>query len=135
MERIRKHSRKRDAILACIRGTDCHPTADWIYSRLRPEIPDLSLGTVYRNLTVFREEGLIQSVGTVDGLEHFDGNVSPHSHFVCTCCGRFLDLPAVMLPASLIEEAGNAVRGRVETWGLRFSGICGSCTESSAERG
>lgn len=135
MERIRKYSRKRDAILSCIRGTDCHPTADWIYQRLRPEIPDLSLGTVYRNLTVFREEGLVQSVGTVNGLEHFDGNVMPHSHFVCSCCGRFLDLPDVNLPASLLEKAGDSVGGSIESWGLRFSGVCGSCAKSSANRG
>ena len=56
MERVRKRSKKRDAILACIRETDTHPSAEWIYTRLKPQIPDLSLGTVYRNLSMFREE-------------------------------------------------------------------------------
>ena len=54
-----KRSRKRDAILACVRSTTAHPTADWVYARLKPEIPDLSLGTVYRNLAMFKREGLI----------------------------------------------------------------------------
>ena len=56
---VRKHSRKRDAILSCVRGTTCHPTAEWVYTQLKPEIPDLSLGTVYRNLAMFKQDGEI----------------------------------------------------------------------------
>ena len=84
MATIRKRSRKRDAILACVRATTCHPSAEWVYQRLKPTIPDLSLGTVYRNLSMFKDEGLVISVGTVGGLERFDGNTKPHTHFVCT---------------------------------------------------
>ena len=51
---IQKKSRKRDAILACVCSTDTHPTAEWVYTQLKPDIPDLSLGTVYRNLAMFR---------------------------------------------------------------------------------
>ena len=133
MEGTKKYSRKRDAILSCIRETSCHPTADWIYARLRPEIPDLSLGTVYRNLALFRREGLVQSAGTVDGREHFDGDISPHSHFVCTRCGRFLDVPGVVLPSSLLEETCAATAGSVEGWSLRFTGVCGDCKQSFAQ--
>ena len=64
MAMLRKHSRKRDAILACLRSTTCHPTAEWVYQQLKPAIPDLSLGTVYRNLSMFKDEGLVISVGT-----------------------------------------------------------------------
>ena len=59
MATVRKHSRKRDAILACLRSTTCHPTAEWVYQQLKPAIPDLSLGTVYRNLSMFKDEGLV----------------------------------------------------------------------------
>ena len=86
MATIRKRSRKRDAILACVRATTCHPSAEWVYQRLKPTIPDLSLGTVYRNLSMFKDEGLVISVGTVGGLERFDGNTKPHTHFVCARC-------------------------------------------------
>ena len=51
---MQKKSRKRDAILACVCSTDTHPTAEWVYTQLKPDIPDLSLGTVYRNLAMFR---------------------------------------------------------------------------------
>ena len=67
MEGTRKHSRKRDAILDCMRHTTCHPTAEWVYQQLKPVFPDLSLGTVYRNLSVFKASGMIQSIGVVNG--------------------------------------------------------------------
>ena len=79
MERAAKHFRKRDAILSCLRQTTEHPSADWVYAKLKPEIPDLALGTVYRNLTLFKDQGLIASLGTVGGVERFDGNVTPMS--------------------------------------------------------
>jgi Fur family peroxide stress response transcriptional regulator len=87
----RKHSKKRDAILRIIRSTKSHPSAQWVYDRLKPLIPDLSLATVYRNINLFREEGSVVSVGVVNGEERFDGYVKPHPHFVCSRCGCVLD--------------------------------------------
>ena len=72
METRTKHFRKRDAILTCLRSTDTHPSAEWIYENVRQEIPDISLATVYRNLALFREDGEIISVATVAGQERFD---------------------------------------------------------------
>jgi Fur family peroxide stress response transcriptional regulator len=89
----RKHSSKRDAILRVIRSTTSHPGAQWIYEKLKPRIPDLSLGTVYRNINLFRHEGLVMSVGVVNGEERFDGVVEPHPHLVCGGCGKVMDLP------------------------------------------
>ena len=62
-----RYSPKRDAILQCLRSTTCHPSAEWVYSQLKPRIPDLSLATVYRNLARFRAEGAVQVIGCVDG--------------------------------------------------------------------
>ena len=69
---MRRHSRKRDAILQCIKESREHPSAEWIYTQLKPEHPDLSLGTVYRNLALFRESGEVVSVATVNGVERLD---------------------------------------------------------------
>ncbi len=69
MSIVRRHSRKRDAILECLRCTTSHPTAEWVYNQLKPTIPDLSLATVYRNLAMFKAEGTIDSVGVYNGLE------------------------------------------------------------------
>ena len=95
MERTVRYSKKREAILAVIRGTSTHPSAEWIYHQLRPTHPDLSLGTVYRNLTFFQENGQVQSVGVVRGQERFDAIVTPHSHFMCNCCGTVLEVPDI----------------------------------------
>ncbi len=130
----RKRSRKREAILDCLRQTDVHPSAEWVYRRLKPRIPDLSLATVYRNLALFKQEGLICSLGVVQGLERFDGDTSPHVHFICTGCGRILDLPGLQLPAELASQAVLITGGQVTGASLRFHGVCRHCaTPSPAE--
>ena len=133
MEAVNKHSRKRDAILACLRGTTSHPTAEWIYQQLKPMIPDLSLGTVYRNLTLFKKTGEIQSVGTVDGLERFDANTSPHAHFICTYCHAVLDAHGIELPEQVTAEAERITGGRVDSCQLLFYGRCQKCAAESME--
>ena len=131
MEHTQKHSAKREAILACIRGTDSHPSADWVYQQLKPRIPGLSLATVYRNLTLFRSQGLIASVGTVRGLERFDGNPKPHVHFVCEGCGAVMDLPGIILPGSLAAEAECSLSCSVKATSLSFSGLCAQCKKEN----
>lgn len=130
MDTIRKHSKKRDAILSALRETDAHPSAEWVYHRLKPQIPDLSLGTVYRNLALFKASGEIVSLGTVNGLERFDGDISPHAHFVCQCCGQILDLPGLAVSKVLLEQAAELSESAVSSCKLLFSGRCKSCTEN-----
>ena len=131
MEKTRKRSKKRDAILTCIRQTKCHPTADWIYQQLKPEIPDLSLGTVYRNLAMFRSEGIIQSIGVVNGLERYDADTSSHSHFVCSQCGQVYDLEGLNLPKSFMEEAARCTGGTITNYHLQFTGSCADCRKQT----
>ena len=126
MSAIRKHSRKREAILEKIRGTTTHPSAVWVYEELRREIPDLSLGTVYRNISVFKDEGLITSVGVVAGQERFDGDISEHTHFICLECGCVLDVGAALdseLTARVETENGVDITCRQ----LTFYGRCAEC--------
>ena len=127
MERTSKHFRKRDAILQCVRSTDAHPSADWVYEHVKEQVPDISLATVYRNLSLFKEQGLIQSLGTVKGVERFDGNTEPHVHFICTQCGAVLDLPEISVPEELNSAVARSSGGRVDTCQLSFAGICGDC--------
>jgi Fur family peroxide stress response transcriptional regulator len=130
----RKHSGKRDAILRVIRSTTEHPGAQWVYEKLKPLIPNLSLGTVYRNLNLFRHEGLVVSVGVVSGEERFDGVVDPHPHLVCGRCGRVIDLPC---PAAHLTQVAGCCRPPEEnreggTFSVDyrrtvFYGLCGDC--------
>ncbi|MFP3091256.1 transcriptional repressor [Treponema sp. TIM-1] len=133
----RKHSKKRDAILEAIRSTTTHPGAQWVYEQLKPVIPDLSLGTVYRNITFFQQEGLVVSLGVVNGEERFDGEVKPHPHLVCRRCGRVADLPcpdpetfkALLDQRFLSSRNGGEGRDffRVDFRWTVFYGLCGSC--------
>ena len=127
MEQVRKHSRKRDAILRCVRSTDCHPTAEWVFSRLKPEIPDLSLGTVYRNLAMFKDEGTIDSVGVFEGLEHFDFRTDPHAHFVCKQCGSVSDLDWLHLPEASLDDLETLTGAHADSYHLVVSGVCAPC--------
>jgi Fur family peroxide stress response transcriptional regulator len=128
---VKKYSRKRDAILEKIRSTKTHPSADWVYAELRPEIPDLSLGTVYRNISLFKKEGLLSSVGVIDGVEHYDGNVRPHSHFICETCGKIIDVDAPQ-DLSLDERVGAEHGMKVLHHQTIFYGICKHCLQERA---
>ncbi len=126
MSGIKKHSRKREAVLEKIRATTSHPSAVWVYEELRKDIPDLSLGTVYRNISVFKDEGLIISVGVVNGQERFDGNIFEHTHFICVDCGEVLDVEADLDESFNAKvEADNSVDVLYRQ--LTFYGRCVKC--------
>ena len=127
MELSTKRFRKRDAILACVRSTTAHPSAEWVFEHVKAEVPDISLATVYRNLALFKEQGLIVSVATVNGVERFDGNTDPHVHFICNGCGRVVDLPKIHVPENLNQAAARDSGGRVTSCQLTFTGTCENC--------
>ncbi len=127
MQQTGKQFRKRNAILDFLRQTDLHPSAEIIYAQLKTEIPDLSLGTVYRNLALFKQQGLIQSLGSVNGVERFDGTVTPHVHFVCNYCGAIIDLKQLNVPELLCKKAAGEVGGTVDQCMLTFYGACAQC--------
>ncbi|MBQ7330426.1 MAG: transcriptional repressor [Oscillospiraceae bacterium] len=125
-----KHFQKRDAILKCLCSTDTHPSADWIYEQLRQQDANISLATVYRNLALFKKQGLIQSIATVNGVERFDGNTAPHVHFICTGCDAVQDLSNIQVPQELCSTAGKTAGARIEGCQLSFTGLCGNCQKS-----
>ena len=127
METTTKQFRKRNAILECLQGTQSHPSAETVHEMLHQDHPDISLATVYRNLALFKKQGLIQSIGTVAGSERFDANTAPHVHFICTCCNAVLDLPQMDIPNNLCSAAADGVGGQVTGCSLIFTGKCGQC--------
>ena len=127
MEATNKHFWKRDAIFYCLRHTDTHPSADTVHQMLQEEFPEISLATVYRNLALFKRQGLIQSLGTVGGVERFDANTAPHVHFICTGCGAVVDLPGIHVPEELNQAVTRSSGGQVENCQLSFTGKCSDC--------
>ncbi len=85
------YSKQREAILNDLKNRCDHPTAAQVYEGVRKVIPNISLGTVYRNLAALVESGEILSVAVGDGKEHFDGDKSFHLHLHCKCCGAIID--------------------------------------------
>lgn len=124
---IVRQSKKRDAVLRVLRDTDCHPSADWVYHRLRAEYPGLSLGTVYRNLNQLTEEGLICSVGVIDGQERYDAKLEPHAHFICSCCGAILDLPGPESVEGYVGAVSAKYGFQAECHEFTIRGLCKDC--------
>lgn len=131
---IVRRSRKRDAMLTLLQGTKSHPSADWVYRQLKPEFPDLSLGTVYRNLNQLSEERIIRRVGVVNGQERFDADVSPHAHFVCTCCGAVIDLPDFSPGQKYIDSLSREYGFMVEEYEFHIKGYCETCKKIKMEK-
>lgn len=126
---MQRRSEKRQSILDFLRSTKEHPSAETVYTYLKPRYPDLSLGTVYRNLRQLVAEGIVRSVGVVDGEERFDATLSDHPHAVCRLCGRVTDLPKTLLPEGLAARAEEETGFALQTITLQFEGICPICRE------
>ncbi len=124
-------SPKRDAMLRLLRGTDCHPSAEWLYRRLREEYPGVSLGTVYRNLNQLAELGLVRSVGTVHNQERYDARMDAHDHFVCNRCGVILDLPGHWPAEEYVNAVGEQCGFTAESHEFIIRGLCEDCKKSN----
>ena len=122
-----KYSRQREAIKNFLMTRKDHPTADVVYSSVRHEFPNISLGTVYRNLTLLADIGEIARLRLGDGIDHFDADTSPHYHFICKECGRVVDLKLEALQeVDKVNNTyldGNRVTGHI----TYFFGSCDEC--------
>lgn len=124
---IVRRSKKRDAILHLMRTTKCHPSADWIYQQLKDDYPNLSLGTVYRNLNQLSEQHIIRRVGVINGQERFDSDTYPHAHFVCNCCGSVTDLPDYPPSEGYVQSLSEQYGFYVEGHEFNLRGLCKDC--------
>jgi Fur family peroxide stress response transcriptional regulator len=132
---MQRFSKKRQAILDCLRSTTSHPPAEWIYANLQAAYPTLSLATVYRNLNQLKDAGVIRSLGVVDGHERFDGNPAPHSHALCCRCGAIIDIEAMNASREMIAAVEQATGFRVSETSLQFRGLCSRCAEQEQASG
>ena len=127
------YSRKRIAIFDAISSTKDHPTAEWVYEQLKPYYKDLSLGTVYRNLKKFCEDGKAISVGVINGQEHFDADTKPHSHFVCDVCGAISDIYRPFFSDELLSGLNEEYGVQVTSSEVLFHGVCKNCLENETQ--
>jgi Fur family peroxide stress response transcriptional regulator len=121
-----KYSRQRESIKNFLMNRTDHPTAETIYENLRMEYPRISLGTVYRNLSLLSELGEIQTIATGVGPDRFDGNAMPHYHFICKRCGAVIDLRLQELEhINLLAQ--HDFSGDIEGHTVFFYGTCEKC--------
>lgn len=119
---------QRDVIFQVIASTDTHPTAEEIFDEGRKIVPTLSLGTVYKNIALLKELGLIREVASTKGPVRYDGNLDKHHHFVCDVCQSMIDIPEDRQTAGLLGLAG-LQEHRVTGLSVVFHGVCRSCQE------
>ncbi|MBQ8597294.1 MAG: transcriptional repressor [Lachnospiraceae bacterium] len=125
-----KHSKQRDSIKEFLATRVDHPTADTVYMNVRQTFPNISLGTVYRNLTLLADIGEIARIRLNDGVDHFDADTSPHYHLICSECGGVVDLQMENLDF-LSEMAQKNFGGVIEGHTTYFYGRCNNCTRKN----
>jgi Fur family transcriptional regulator, peroxide stress response regulator len=121
-----RRSRQRDRILDLLRGTRTHPTANWIYGKLRREFPNLSMGTVYRNLGLLVEQDLVNRIDFGSTFDRYEARTLPHHHFICESCGAVADLE-VPIDDSLTKRLAAAAGREVSRHEIRLYGTCDKC--------
>jgi len=127
--KLRK-SKQRDRILAVLKDTQTHPTANWVYDQLKPEFPSLSLGNVYRNLNILVEQGLVERLDFGSTFDRYEAKIEPHLHLVCESCGAIFDLD---VPGEMNEKLEKHVSSRTDFQVLRqrmeVFGLCADCRD------
>lgn len=119
---MQKHSRQRDAVYSALCSVKTHPTASEVYEMVRSTIPNISLATVYRNLSVLSLNGKALALNAGDGQIHYDGDVSDHSHMFCEKCRRVVDIDTPLrVDYSSVEDC------EIHGYSVMFYGVCGNC--------
>jgi len=129
--RTLKYSRQREYIKSCLAATNAHPTANDIYLAVKEEYPKISLGTVYRNLSLLVELGEAKRLTDTNGTDHFDAITRPHAHFVCAACQQIRDFPSILEAAA--EAFASGFEGEITDYDIYFYGKCPACAAESAE--
>jgi Fe2+ or Zn2+ uptake regulation protein len=121
-----RKSSQRDAILRIVKNTNSHPGADWIYEQVKKEIPNISMGTIYRNLRLLANTEEIKELIIPGTPNRFDGSTSDHHHLVCEKCGRIFDLDESVdfnMEDMIFKKTGFKVKVQY----LKFIGLCAHC--------
>lgn len=121
-----KYSRQRESILNFLSSRTDHPTAETIYLNIKKDYPNISLGTVYRNLSLLEEIGQILKISTGVGPEHYDYNTSPHYHFICRGCGKVIDID-MDFKEDLLDAVRQSSDLDIESCLVSFRGLCNDC--------
>jgi Fur family transcriptional regulator, peroxide stress response regulator len=121
-----RQSRQRTRILELLRSTSIHPTADWLYEQLKKEFPKLSLGTIYRNLSVLTAQGLVKKIHFGSTFDRFEAEKAPHYHLICETCGTILDFNMAVYD-EMNKKAKKLTKFDIRYHRIDFYGTCTKC--------
>lgn len=121
-----KYSKQRALIEETVLKNHIHPTADDVYAILKPDNPNLSLGTVYRNLNNLAEQGIIKKVQIAGESDRFDSILENHDHIICEKCGKIFDTKALIL-SNLNQKINEEFGVKITSYNLIIKGICPNC--------
>ena len=121
---------QREVILEELRSVKSHPCADELYGQIKQRMPRISLATVYRNLEILADQGLVQKIEVGGRQKRFDGNPEGHYHIRCILCDKVDDLQ--MKPINnLADKISNKCGYKVLGHRLEFIGVCGECSNKT----
>lgn len=123
-----RYSKQRELIFNTVLQNKIHPTADFVYNKLKLDHPELSLGTVYRNLNFLAEHNMLLKISVPNGSDRFDGSAFPHHHLICKKCGKVFDIDVPELNG-LYERAENNNGFIIDRCSLAFEGVCINCSD------
>jgi len=123
---LHRNSRQRARLLALLQSTDSHPTADWLYSQLKPEFPSLSLGTVYRNLSILIDQGVVKKISAGSTFDRFEARIIPHYHLICQHCGTIADFE-MPIYREINDRAARMTDFNILGHKIEFYGLCSAC--------
>ena len=123
----KRNTIQRQLVIAAVRFLADHPTAEEVYDRITMEYPDISKGTVYRNLNSLVESGLFGKVSVPSGADRFDHILARHYHIKCTHCGKFMNVENFDYFHDLDDKLATATGFKMEHHDIVFSGLCPEC--------
>ncbi|MDL2220201.1 transcriptional repressor [Eubacteriales bacterium OttesenSCG-928-N14] len=126
---MNRNSKQRNLVLEAVQQGQSHVTADEVYAVVRSQCPQISLGTVYRNLGNLASDGSIQRIHVPGSGDRFDKTIAPHAHFHCNNCGALLDFDATSAQDALQQAVQNSEH-RIDSHSVLFEGICSSCLKT-----
>jgi Fur family peroxide stress response transcriptional regulator len=126
----KRMTKQRRLIKDILYNTKEHPTAEMVYQEAKKSLPDIGLGTVYRNLQILVEENSVIELNCGGRVSRYDGNTKPHCHFVCTECGNVYDVE-VDMSKKACQKVAPAINGKIDYCRVEFYGRCDECLKKA----
>lgn len=122
-----KYSRQRELVLQAVCENRVHPTADFVYNKVREIDNNISLSTVYRNLNQLADSGAIKRIEVSGGADRYDGKIDEHQHIICEKCGKVVDIDIDL--SDILSKVSKETEISINSVNIVFKGLCNDCRD------